>query len=69
MENKIKPNSKNMPTEKELTLLTDLLTAEENLYHKYKIYAKITTNVNLMEKLEKLKQSHEQKVRSLFELL
>ena len=34
--------NKNMPTEKEIGLIGDLLTMEENLYKKAKLYSKIT---------------------------
>ena len=61
--------NKNMPTEKEVGLIGDLLTMEENLYKKAKLYSKITMNTKLSEDLKNLAENHKQRFLELYALL
>ncbi len=60
---------KNMLTEKEATLISDLLLYEEQACKKAGLYARIFSDVNLVEELKKIRKEHESRFCGLFELL
>lgn len=45
-------------TAKELGSLSDLMTAEQNLYAKYKSFAQCTSDIELREKYENIANCH-----------
>lgn len=59
----------NMLTAKELVLLKDVLTCEENVCKKVRLYGRILTNKKLSEQLNRLADSHERRFNRLYELL
>lgn len=59
----------NMLTEKEVVLLSDLLTCEENACKKARLYSRILTNKKLAEQFNRLADSHERRFTRLYELL
>ncbi len=65
----IMENSKNFPTTKEVTLIADLLLAEEILFKKAKVNSKITMNEKLKNSFEILAEHHKQRFLSLYSLL
>ena len=58
-----------MLTTKELTLIGDLLTIEENTCKKARLYSRILTDVKLAEKMNEIANNHEKRFNSLFQLL
>lgn len=60
---------KNMLTEKEATLISDLLLYEEQACKKAGLYAKIFSDVNLFETLKKISEEHEDRFNGLFDLV
>ncbi len=59
----------NMLTTKEVVLLSDLLTAEENACKKARLYARILTDVTLADKLNQIADSHQKRFNNLLALL
>ncbi len=59
----------NMLTTKEVTLVSDLLTIEENACKKARLYARILTDVKLANKMNEIADNHERRFNSLFALL
>ena len=62
-------SNKSFPTVKEVTLLSDLLKAEEILCKKAKINAKITMNEKLKNNFEILQAHHKKRFLELYSLL
>ena len=60
---------KNILTTKELTLLGDLLTMEENACKKARLYSRILTDHQLADKLNEIANNHEKRFNSLLELI
>lgn len=59
----------NMLTTKEIMLVSDLLTYEENICKKAKLYSRILTDKILAEKVDKIAEIHRQNFQELFKLL
>ncbi len=59
----------NMLTTKEVTLVSDLMTAEESACKKARLYARILTDMELAEKINKIADNHEKRFYCLFALL
>lgn len=59
----------NMPTVKEATILSDLLTYEESACKKSRLYARILTNKKLADEISVIADDHERRFYSLFDLL
>ena len=60
---------KNMLTTKEVTLLSDLLSQEESVCKKARLYSRITTNQKLADDLNRIADNHQRRFNALFELL
>ncbi len=58
-----------MLTIKELTLVSDLMTIEENACKKARLYARILTDVKLAEKMNQIADHHEKRFNNLYALL
>ena len=61
--------SDNMLTTKELALMADLLTAEENLCKKVRLYSRIMTNPKVAEELKAVADCHERRFNALYEMI
>ena len=61
--------SNNMLTTKEVTLLADLLTYEENACKKARIYAKSMMNKDCANKMQEIAQNHQKRFNELLRLL
>ena len=61
--------SQNMLTTKEATLISDLLTMEEIVCKKTRLYARVLTNEKLSERLKVIADNHENRFCSLLGLL
>ncbi len=59
----------NMLTTKEVTLVADLMTIEENACKKARLYARILTDVKLAEKMNEIADKHEKRFLNLYALL
>ena len=60
---------KNMLTQKELTLLHDLLTLEECATKKARLYARTVTDMKLAEEFKKIADNHHARFNDLYNLL
>ncbi len=60
---------KNMLTTKEATLISDLLTYEEQACKKARIYQKTLTDVTLSQTFGKIADNHERRFNALLEML
>ena len=60
---------KNMLTTKEATLISDLLTNEEQACKKARIYQKTLTDVTLSQTFGKIADNHERRFNALLEML
>ena len=60
---------KNMLTTKEVTLLSDLLSQEESVCKKARLYSRITTNQKLADDLNRIADNHQSRFNALLELL
>lgn len=60
---------KNMLTTKEVTLLSDLLSQEESVCKKARLYSRITTNQKLADDLNRIADNHQRRFNALLELL
>ena len=61
--------NKNMLTTKEATLISDLLTMEESICKKARLYSRTLTDAKLAESLGRIADNHEQRFNALFDLL
>ena len=61
--------SKNMLTTKEAGLLSDLLTMEESVTKKARLYSRTMTDPNLAEQMAKIADGHERQFNVLMALL
>ncbi len=61
--------NKNMPTEKEVTFIADILGQEKLLYKKCKVYARITTDTQLAEKLNGLAEQVKNRFLAVYDLV
>ena len=61
--------SKNMLTTKEAGLLSDLLTMEESLTKKARLYSRTMTDQSLAEQMTKIADGHERHFNALMALL
>ncbi len=59
----------NMLTTKEVTLVSDLMSMEENACKKARLYARTLTDVKLAEKMNEIANNHEKRFLSLYALL
>lgn len=59
----------NMLTTKECTLISDLLSLEENACKKARLYARVLTDPKLSAKMNAIADSHEKRFKSLLEML
>jgi hypothetical protein len=60
---------KNMLTTKEVTLLSDLLSQEESVCKKARLYSRITTNQKLADDLNRIADNDQSRFNALLELL
>jgi hypothetical protein len=60
---------KNMLTTKEATLISDLLTYEENACKKARIYSKTLTNTKVAREFCQIADNHQARFNALLELL
>ena len=60
---------KNKLTVKEASLVSDLLTYEEQACKKARLYARTLTDKDLAAKFNKLADNHEKRFNALFDLL
>ena len=58
-----------MLTTKEVTLLSDLLSQEESVCKKARLYSRITTNQKLADDLNRIADNHQRRFNALLELL
>ena len=61
--------SKNMLTTKEATLITDLLTMEESICKKARLYSRTLTDAKLAQKMNDIANNHQERFKSLLGLL
>lgn len=61
--------TKNMLTTKEATLISDLLTMEESVCKKARLYSKTLTDAKLAETMGRIADNHEHRFKALFDLL
>ena len=61
--------NKNMLTTKEATLITDLLTYEENACKKARLYSRIMTDKSVADMMSAVADNHEKRFNALLELL
>ncbi len=61
--------NKNMLTTKEATLISDLLTMEQTVCKKARLYSRILTNQKLATRLNELADEHKRRYSALLELL
>ena len=59
----------NMLTTKECTLISDLLSLEENACKKARLYARVLTAPKLSAKMNAIADGHEKRFKSLLEML
>ena len=59
----------NMLTTKECTLISDLLSLEENACKKARLYARVLTDKELSEKLYKIADGHEKRFKAFIAML
>lgn len=62
-------HTKNMLTTKEVTLVSDLLTIEENACKKARLYARTLTDPSLAQEFDKIADNHERRFNALYALL
>jgi len=61
--------SQNSLTTKEVDFISDLMTLEESICKKAKIYSKTLTDVELASAMQTVAESHEKKFNSLLSML
>ena len=61
--------NKNMLTTKEATLITDLLTMEESICKKARLYSRTLTDAKLAQKMNDIANNHQERFKSLLGLL
>ena len=59
----------NMLTEKEATLISDLLTMEETAFKKVRIYSRTITDPDVANAFRAVAEGHRQRFNALFDLL
>ncbi len=59
----------NMLTTKEVGLVSDLMTIEENACKKARLYSRILTDQALAEKMGRIADNHERRFNNLYALL
>ena len=59
----------NMLTTKECTLISDLLSLEENACKKARLYSRVLTDKELSEKLYKIADGQEKRFKALISML
>ena len=59
----------NMLTTKEVTLVSDLLTVEENACKKARLYSRILTDETLANEMARIADNHQRRFNALYELL
>lgn len=61
--------NKNMLTTKEATLISDLLTMEESICKKARLYSRTLTDAKLAQKMNDIASNHQERFKSLLGLL
>lgn len=61
--------NKNMLTTKEATLISDLLTYEESVCKKARLYSRTLTDQRLAEEIGRIADNHEKRFNALLDLL
>ena len=61
--------NKNMLTTKEATLISDLLTMEESICKKARLYSRTLTDAKLAQKMTDSASNHQERFKSLLGLL
>jgi hypothetical protein len=61
--------TKNMLTTKEATLISDLLTMEESICKKARLYSRTLTDTDLAERFKQIASNHESRFNALLDLL
>ena len=59
----------NMLTTKEVTLVSDLLTVEENACKKARLYSRILTDETLANEMARIADNHQRRFNELFDTL
>ena len=59
----------NVLTEKEATLISDLLTMEETAFKKARLYSRTITDPDIADAFTRLAEGHKQRFNALFDLL
>ena len=59
----------NMLTTKEVTLVSDPLTVEENACKKARLYSRILTDETLANEMARIADNHQRRFNALYELL
>jgi hypothetical protein len=59
----------NMLTTKEVTLVSDLLTVEENACKKARLYSRILTDETIANEMARIADNHQRRFNALYELL
>lgn len=61
--------TKNMLTTKEATLISDLLTMEESICKKARLYSRTLTDAKLSQKMNDIANNHQERFKALLGLL
>lgn len=61
--------TKNMLTTKEATLISDLLTMEESICKKARLYSRTLTDAKLAQRMNDIANNHQERFKSLLGLL